>query len=282
MKTAYMCLTLLVGSFLYGCASSPSKSGSSDPYVFDDSKSVALNVVSAAGIDKGLKDFKVPKDKYRTPSKITSFRTTAALQSYYSSAVPGMSGLETAGVGIALQIFSPTPRSERNSIIAWMPATEADKPVDRLSDILVEAAVKAAEDMGYETNVTLSSAGKKGVVVGLYKEGACAREGNKTEFCWIGFSLPEPSLVSATPDFIGNGKSYFFDPGLSSPATFKFNWLNETVDQLEFLGHMSEHLPKWIYIYAAPKKVNLVGDTLLEVPVVLGEGNLYNFVVPQE
>lgn len=282
MRTAKIFFPLIVGSFLFGCASSPSKTGSSEPYIFDDSKSVALNVVSAAGIDKGLKDLKVPKDKYRTPSKITSFKTTAALQSYYNAPVPGMSGLETAGVGIALQIFSPTSRTERNSIIAWMPSAETEKPVDRLSDILVEAAVKAAEDLGFETNVTLSSAGKKGVVVGLYKEGVCAREGNKTEFCWIGFSISEPSVVSSTPDFIGQGQSFFFDPGLSSPATFKFNWLNESVNQLEFLGRLSEHLPKWIYIYVAPKKVTVVGDNKLEIPVVLGEGTLYNFITPQE
>lgn len=272
-----------IAAVAFGCiACGAGKIKDQSGYVYDNEASKAMNVMRAAKIDKGLKDQKVPKDQYRIPSKMSSFGSAVAIQSYFSAPIPGWSGSQSLGVGLALQMFKPSPKSERNAVIAWMPVELAgENPVDNLSDIFITAMKAAAQELGFDSTMNISEKGKSGIAIALEKPGVCEMEGKLNSICWMSVGFPKPQSGVIPPPFVSTGPTYYFDPAMPVRTLFKFNPYNKSINQLEFLAHVSEHLPSWVYLYAAPNTVITINEKKSKVPLILNEGTIYPFLVPK-
>lgn len=262
---------------LGACASTP-------PASFNPQESKALNIARAAGIDMKLKDVKVPKDTVTNITDSAGFGFAMAA-SGYKAPIPGFSPNQMAVMNFTAWLLAPEADSARNSMFAWVPSDKAtDKPVDHLADLLLEAASKAAQDMGYTSKQTIAKGGTDKSGVGVYlMDGDGTACKNKGEFstCWIGFALRNPDKKSDAPSFVGtSGENWFFDPSANVYSQFVFLKENHGLNELELLVNVSNHLPKWVYFYAAPNKVRFNSEENLKIPVIINQGKVLYFVTP--
>lgn len=268
-------ITALAFVGISGCASTPHAT-------YNQADSKALNIMNAAGMSANLEDVEVPKDTVTsiTDSKGYGFAMAA---SGYASPLPGLSAGQMAGLNMAAWLFSPTADTARNSYFAWMPASEAGSaPEDRMADILLEAATKAAQDMGYTAKQEIGKGGtdKSAVAVYLTKgDGTACTDTGTTSNCWMTFATREPTRVKNSKSFVNNSDdAWFFDPTETVYSRFYFSKKNTGLNELDLLVKTSKHLPDWVYFYVAPNQLNLNGKDKLRIPVLINKGEVLYFV----
>ena len=271
--------TILLGvglSLLAGCGAAPVK--------YDPQASYALNVVRAVNIDARLEDVEIPKDTVTDITDSAGYGFAMAV-SGYNAPIPGFSSSAMAGMNFASWLFAPKAASARNSLFAWMPEEAAgDKPIDSLADILLEAASKAAKDMGYTPKPSIAKNGndKSGSSVSLVGgDGVvCTSEGDSSN-CWIVFGLRTPKKIDKAPEFVEQaGKGFLFDPSAAVYSRYIFPKENAGLNELELLVNTSKHAPSWLYFYVAPKKIRIGKDRPIKLPLVINQGKVHYFVTP--
>lgn len=269
------CSPLLVALLSTGCATAPVE--------IDPSASYALNVARASGISAKLEDREVPAD---TVSSITDSGAYGAAMaaSGYAAPVPGISSVGMAGLNVAAWLLAPQAKSARNSMFAWMPtdSVKGGTPEDSLADMLLDAAAKAVEDMGYTPVSEISHNGtdKSGVAVYL-RDGdqkSCKNVG-KVANCWVTFGVRDPVRMDSPPPVV-NEKSaaWFFDPAANVFSFFKFPKENSGLNELEVLVRVSAYMPNWFYFYVAPNQIKVGKDQPLKIPMIVSQGKVHLFL----
>lgn len=134
MKHIKLIATAVIAASLIGCASTAPRERteyptltvlSQTPYVWDDSKSVALNVATMAlpaGVGKGMQD-------YATKEEATNGQSTAAGRAF-GNVVMGLSQ------GVFGVLSDMTQTSQVDKALAWSPAIVEYVPVDEVGDDL--------------------------------------------------------------------------------------------------------------------------------------------------
>ena len=86
------------------------------------------------------------------------------------------------------------------------------------------------------------------------------------------------------PDFIGSGNysSFYFSGYGHNYTRFSFaGAAKEKVNQARLLSSISANMPKWAFMYLAPKQVALSEKNKNPVPFVLDQGEHLYFVMPE-
>lgn len=269
-------ITSIAFAVLAGCASTPPTP------VYNPSDSKALNIMKAAGMYAELKDVEVPKDTITsiTDSKGYGFAMAA---SGYTTPIPGFSATQMAGLNFAAWLLAPTADTARNSFFAWMPENEAgNNPRDRMADLLLDAASKAATELGYTPKQFISNSGqdKSGISVTLTNgPGPACKEAAGDASCWIGFAIRKPVMRHDEKSFVSEtNDTWFFDPSASVYSRFAFPEKNNGLNELDLLARTSKYLPPWVYFYVAPNKIRLNQKDTVKVPVLINSGNVLYFV----
>jgi len=272
-----------------GCLVGILSACASTPVTFNPEQSQAMNIARAGGIDFKLKDTEIPKDTVNGIVESSGYGFAMAA-SGYNAPIPGFSSIEMAGMNFASWLLSPGPQSSRNSLFAWMPKEYVGKgedPVDKLADLLLEATGQVVEDMGYDAAKSIARGGKDKSGLAVYfrvkskpEDGRCKNSPTRST-CWISFGLRDPKNTSVAPDFVAStGEAYFFNPSSGVYSLYKFPRENAGINELEFLQKLSAKLPKWVYFYAAPKKIKFDKDSKLKIPVIINQGKVLYFVKP--
>lgn len=259
-----------------GCASK-------GPAQYDPEKSRALNLVNATGIESTLKDTEVPKDTVNTLMKSGAADAAFAV-SGFGAPLPGLGGLQTAGLNLLSTMFGPEDTAARNSIFAWMPDDIAgNKPNNSFRDILASALSQSLDDLGYEYRMVIPDH-IANVGFAVFDS---SRDCNKLEElsslkegCYIKIEVISHKEGSA-PDFVasnGSDKSYIFEGYSINHTRILFKYGEEKLNQFEILQGMSKHMPKWAFMYLAPGKTRIEGEKKLQIPVVLDQGKTLYFV----
>lgn len=266
-----------LAGILGACASAP-------PTSFNPQNSKALNIARAAGIDARLKDVEVPRDTVNNITNSAGFGFAMAL-SGYNTPISGFSPNQMAAMNFTSWLLAPEANSARNSMFAWVPATEVNgNPIDHLADLLLEAASKAVKDLGYTPKQTIARGGTDKSGVGVYLmdgDGSKCQDKGNFSTCWIGFALRDPDKKSDAPSFVGtSGDNWFFDPSANVYSRFVFFKDNQGLNELELLVTTSKYLPEWVYFYAAPNKIKFNSEESLKIPVTINQGKVLYFVRP--
>ncbi len=269
------CALLLASILATSCATAPIS--------IDPSASYAMNVATAAGISAKLEDRDVPIDTITSITDSGGYGVAMAA-SGYAAPIHGISSASMAGLNLAAWLLAPQAKSARNSMIAWMPADDVKRgtPADALADMLLDAAAKAAEDLGYTPVREIGHNGtdKSGVAVYL-RDGdstACKNVG-KVSNCWVVFGVRDPVRENAAPPIVNeNSAVWFFDPGANVYSFFKFPKENAGLNELEVLVNVSKHMPNWFYFYVAPNKIKVGKDKPLKIPMIVNQGQVHLFL----
>jgi len=257
------------------------------PITYNSNNSKALNIVTAAGMNYGLKDVTVATDTVTDIRDSKTFGAAYGLASYYSPS-PGLSSSGSAGLAVLSWALLPKTPAARNSIIAWMPESiggiSKNEAFDKMADLIIEATEKAAKELEYKTSVYIPKDGtdKRGLVINLVNPDnkKCAVTPPDTKsFCNVVYKVRHPHKIDNTPHYIGNGATWFFDPMESKYTApifadkygFQFN-------QLDMMIAVSRHLPDWTYIYLAPNEVNITEKEKLKMPLILNKGQVHLFI----
>lgn len=267
MKQIIHIPAMAVISLIVGCSSTPMK--------YDDSNSVALNVVTAAGINDRLKDVQVPKDTTWDIRDSAGFNIPAAI-SAYNTPTTGLTNGQSAGLSIASWLLSPESEAKKNHIIAWQPyPIDGEDSIGGYAKQIAEASQKAAKEQGFDTWIKFHNDGKAAY---LFLSDTSYEYCTNKEYCMIfGFGLTQPENHSNTPGFLNStSNSLFYDPKERNIYTFNKAFMG--INEVEFLQMLSKHLPKWSYFYIAPGKLKLDQKTKLKAPAVINNGDVHFFI----
>jgi len=260
------------------------------PITYNPNNSKALNIVTAAGMNYGLKNVPVPKDTVTDIRNSKTFGTAYGLASYYSPS-PGLSSSGSAGLAVLSWALLPKTPAARNSIIAWMPENVGGKnkkeALDKMADLIIEATEKAANELEYITSVYIPKNGtdKRGLVINLVNPDTkkCSVTPPDTKsYCNIIYKVRHPHKIENTAHYVGSSTTWFFDPMESGyTAPIFINKYGFQFNQLEIMIAVSKHLPDWVYIYLAPNEVDITDKENLKMPLILNKGNVHLFVKPE-
>lgn len=271
-KLIAICLVALISA----CATKPTS--------YDSHASFAMNIARAGHIDAKLRDMELPKDTVTSITDSAGFGFGLAA-SGYNAPIPGLSPSEMAGLNFAAWLFGPTPDSARNSFMAWIPKSIAGgNPKDKLADILLDAASKAAIEMGFTPQQSIARGGtdKSGVAV-YFRDGnnsSCVNN-DKYSNCWIGFAIRDSYEVEHPPAFVGTAETaHFFDPSNKVYSRFTFPKDIPGFNEFEALVATSKYTPKWIYFYSAPKKLFVGSNQPIKIPMIIHQGKVHYFITP--
>lgn len=267
MKQIIFITAMALISLIVGCSSTPMK--------YEHSNSVALNVVTAAGINDRLKDVQVPKDTTGDLRDTVGFNIPAAI-SAYKTPTPGLTGGQAAGLSIASWLISPESDAKKNHIIAWQPnLSNGVNTTDKYAKLIADAAQKVAKEKGLDTWVKFHSDNKAAY---LFLNDTSYEYCTNKQYCMIfGFVLTEPEARNNTPNFVNSTpSSLFYDPKDKNHYTFNKAFMG--MNEIEFLKDMSKHLPLWSYFYIAPSKLKLNSSAKLEAPAVINNGKIHFFI----
>lgn len=267
MKLSYILPALGLVSLLAGCSTSPTK--------YDQDSSLALTVVTAAGINDRLKDVEVPKDTTWDIRDTAGFNIPAAI-SVYNTPTPGLSGGQSAGLSLASWLLAPESEASKNHIIAWQPGKGG--PSDgalSFAKSIGEAAQMAAKEKGIDTWINYHNQDKAAY---LFLSDTSSDKCTNKEYCMIfGFVLTDPEKQSPAPEFVDiDNSAFFYDPRERNSYTFNKAYMG--FNEVEFLQLVSKHLPKWVYLYIAPGKLKLDNETNLDAPLIINNGELKYFI----
>ena len=274
---------------LFGVLLSISACATKVPLTYNKQDSKALNIAKAANIEYGLKDAEVPEDT------LSDFRQTKVFgMAYglvgYNSPMYGLPSSGSAGMNILAWALMPKSPSARNSIIAWMPesigAQTEDGAINKMADLIISATEMAAKDLKFLTKAYIAKNGmdKRGFAISLTNDKSehCKvpeKENSTVSECVISYKVRRPHKISNTPDYIGGGKTWFFDPVERMYTAMIFKKIKYfQYNQLELLVAVSKYLPVWVYIYLAPGEVRVTEKDHLKVPLILNRGQLHYFI----
>lgn len=238
-----------------------------------------------AGFGNRLEDQEVPKNT------LEDFRDGAAFNlghtaSSFLAPPSGINGSVSGGVALASWLLAPADPATKNRIFGWVPKSFTDDPQNYLAEALSLAFQKGLNDLKMGNILTTEVHVKNNQYiaksVSIHNEIIDCKptDANLNETnCFIVTMTGKPKSVKSPPGFLGiTGEQWFFGRDLQNGATFIFNKKVNNLNEIEILQAVSKHLPKHIYIYAAPDKVKLSGGKKLTHPVIFDQGEVLLFV----
>lgn len=275
MKWTAISLILAAFAGLAGCSTTSVQS--------DSGSSEALNLARAANFDNDLEDKKVPADTVADFRQSAVFGT-AYVASGYNTPVPGLSAGASAGMNLLSWAIAPTSPSARNNIFGWYPAGEY-KSVDfrdRFIANLETTVPPILQMMGYELIITK---GQNSNVKVVTFEMVNESKGCPKAMCRLAFLIAEPETIDAGDSYMCTDPNgcLFLNAGKTVHSYYRFfyNGKGENpLKELAILTAVSEASSEKTYFYVAPKKVQVDGETKVNVPAILHKGKLNFFVVP--
>ncbi len=264
---------------LTGCASTQKAA------TYSPDKSHALNLMNAAGIGSTLKDTKLPQDTVNTLMKSDVADLGFAL-SGFGAPLPGLNGLDTAGLNLLATVLAPEDAAARNSIFGWMPenSVKGKDPEQAFFNELETAFELGLKAEGY-TFVKFSDGKKKIVTYVFYNplKGCVLEKSAKShkDLCGVTVAVWGQEKGVA-PSFVnpGNYQSYYFSSYGHNFTRFSFiGAAKDDFTQFEILKSVSKNMPDWAFMYLAPKQISLNAQSRNPVPLVLDQGEPLYFVI---
>lgn len=279
-RTLATLATLLTTASLFGCASTST--------AYMENHSEAYNIAHAGGLVTDIKDTKVPADKVGSITE--SMLKGGFVGAGYASPRLGMTNWQTAGIHLLGEMLQPDSHGARNSLMAWMPLSEAGSTEDARAQLLshVKVAIAAAMDEVGATYGTIFEKDGRLVVQFIKSEWNCpeyVRGKTKLgDLCRVRAQIFKPRKA-ASPAFIAGiqEQRYIFSSGHGR----KFQRLNllisddSNVPEDELYAIISKNLPEWAYLYLAPGKVRMGSGETIDFPYILNNGEAKVFVIPE-
>ncbi|WP_076589049.1 hypothetical protein [Vibrio ostreicida] len=273
-------LSIATCLIITGCAST------SEPVVYDSSHSRAYNIAQAGGL-YDVKDKKVPRADYES----LSFAGDAAANTllFTSSAGLGMSLSEGFGIGLLTAALENPDPAMRNSIMAWMPQSDAES-TEQAQKLLLEQVTQAMSETldelgaGYEktlaTDDEITEFYFYNDALGClqYEQGMTNRD-----LCYMRAQIIEPFL-HVSPEFVESSvQAYTF----RSNHKYRYNRFSVTAGKTATLpleqiyASVSKKLPEWAYLYIASGNLQF-GDHKVTAPYLLEQGLPNLFIIQDE
>ncbi|WP_024608563.1 hypothetical protein [Pseudoalteromonas sp. TAB23] len=273
---------VLTASVLSGCTTTKT------PMVYMDNHSEAYNIAHAGGLVTDIKDTYVPADSVGSVTE--SMLKLGFVAGGYGSPQLGMTSWQTAGVHILGNLLEPDSHGARNSLIAWMPASEATSAEDAQNKLLSHVKLsieKVMVDIGVKYETIYEQNGKLSIYF-IKDEWNCPEyshgKTDLSDLCEVSVETYEP-YKGTSPAFITGveTESYIFSPSDGRD----FHNLNlvinkkSNVPEDEIYTSISEELMSWTYLYIAPAKVKMKSGDKINYPYILNKGQKKLFVTPQ-
>lgn len=287
MKKLFITTMAFVIAGVSGCAST---STSYEPTTLKANHSRAYNIAEAGGLVTGIQDATLPRDKLERLTDTKTFGAAYVLSGYTSPQI-GMTNWQGGLINLANWAIGPKQHGARNSLIAWMPSTEATSPAAAQAKMLshVKVSVESALS-GLGADFTLVYDKDGNLTYQFYNENwGCPKwvNGKSTvaNMCSIKARIVEP-LSGNAPSFISSAESSVF--AFTSGHETQYNKLVITngseskVPQQAVYAAVSKQLPGWAYIYLAPKSVELENGESVDFPYILEKGQPNLFVYPKD
>lgn len=262
---------------LLGCATQP------QVYEADTEHSRAYHLAHAAGLWKA-KDFDVPKDQREELSHAV-YEITSGTALFNTHHGLGLSLGNAMGLSVLSYLFSPPPQLGRDTILAWVPSTQAqnqEEAVNVLSDALYEASLAVFEEQDMEYRVEYKDRERKAVWHPYYETRISFTLDEMN--CGVGYQLfsGEVSNEAPIPEFIlPDQKGYRF----WAAHEIRYPSLNigcrdaDPAEGLKLAALISEKLPQGVYFYMAPRSS---ADREFKSPsMVLDQGESLLFITPE-
>ncbi|CAM3331194.1 hypothetical protein HZS38_04970 [Xenorhabdus nematophila] len=284
-KTLITTVALAVAT-LSGCAST---SSNYEPSAYKANQSRAYNIAEAGGLVTGIKDAPVPRDKLERLTDTKTFGAAYVLSGYTSPQL-GMTNWQGGLVNFANWAIVPKQHGARNSLVAWMPAHEADSPAKAQAKFLshVKVSIESAlTDLGADFTLLYDKDGR--LTYQFYKnEWGCPTwvngQSKAADMCSVKVKLVEPR-IGVAPDFVSSvqGAAYAFTSGHETAYNFVNvgNGTTSHAPQQAIYAAISKQLPAWTYLYLAPKSVELENGEKVAFPYLLEQGKAELFVYPE-
>lgn len=286
MNKILIATTALCMTALSGCAST---SASYEPVTYKADHSRAFNIAEAGDLKTGIQDASVPRDELERLTDTKTFGAAYVLSGYISPSIGGLSDWQGGVVNLANWAIGPKQHGARNSLLAWMPASEAASPADAKAKFIshVKISVESSlTDLGAQFTLLYDKDGN--LTYQFYKnEWDCLTWTNGkskvSDMCSIKVRVVEPSRGTA-PAFITGvqGDAYAFTSGHET----QFNFINVTngaashAPEQAVYAKISQSLPTWGFIYLAPKEVTMESGDKVQFPYLLEKGKPELFVYP--
>lgn len=259
-----------------GCAST------SEPVVYDSSHSRAYNIAQAGGL-YDVKDNKIPRADYESLSLVGDATTNMLL--FTSSSGLGLSLSKGLGFGLLSALIENPDTAQRNSIVAWMPKSEAESPV-QAQKLLLEQVTQAMSATLKELSVSYektSATDDETTEFYFYSDelGCPQYEQGMTnsDLCYMRAQIIEPYL-HISPDFVESStQAYTF----SSNHKYRYNRFKVTPGKTATLpldqiyASVSKKLPEWVYLYIASGNLQF-GEQSVTAPYLLEQGQPHLFI----
>lgn len=265
---------------------------------FDSEASRAHNLAGAAGIH--IRDTAVPEDQYGTLMRDMSSTASNALL-FNSSYGLGMTNWGSLGMGVMSTMFSPDDTNEHNSLFGWMPsslASSSEEAQERFVMTYAEAIERFFDKAGIELykgedhRLYHKSTGISWTGVIIDPEHGCpdnrVKIEGKTTFtsegieatCLINVVAAPPRGITDQPHTVKGGTAgspaYFFSSQHKLDySRFKLLLRESDLDPTAISRGISEELPRWAFIYLAPKREG-------NPAIVFDQGRPELFVVPNK
>lgn len=276
---------VLFSATLAACSTVPKQKA------YDPSKSLALNLVEAAGIED-LKDQTVSAEDY---DKLHSSGAGVVAGLGWAGAnfampAPGFSSGWGFGLGMLSMIRSTKIPAKRRQLVAWMPksmASDAQEAQRQLVELSEQALRTALNDLGWKhvlmARTTLSSGG---VFFGAWVVdealGCAPSEAATKEKCLVAIHISKPVSGGPAPDIINSdaADTYFFEPNIYGQSLVTFaNRGNNKMNAQAFYMSLSRNMPEWLFFYFPPKDyIDIDPDANLDYPQVYYKGGQELFV----
>ncbi|MBB3105165.1 hypothetical protein [Azomonas macrocytogenes] len=280
-KTLLASLGIMI---LTGCATT-----APEPQPYDPTKSRALNLAYAAGLDR-LTDQEIPKEQGQHITDSLAYNALWAHTNFVSPA-PGFSSFGAGALSVAGWLFAPKEKEARNSLVAWMPKTMARTPEeaeDKMLDIVKEAIDKGLTDLGVDFYFLYKTRKSISAVSFLINDAAygCPQvkpEDSILNICGVTFIVREP-LIGKTSTVVSEHEypTYFFDPrpDVKYSKIFIEQTANSKLPEQSIYAAISKHLPKWVLLYLAANEVKQKDASKIPFPYILQQGKAELFIKP--
>lgn len=271
-KTLLASLGMMI---LTGCATT-----APEPQPYDPTKSRALNLAYAAGLDR-LTDQEIPKEQGQHITDSLAYNALWAHTNFVSPA-PDFSSFGAGALSVAGWLFAPKEKEARNSLVAWMPRTMARTPEEaelKMDKIVKEAIEKGLADLNLEVKKrALSISYSKYIfdkdVFECFK-GWLVKECSVESIIYTPISGIAPASISGK-----NYSAFFFDPRATLYSKIEIIQFSNKVPEKAIYAAISKHLPEWAMLYLAPKEVKQEDGSRLPFPYILQQGKAELFIKP--
>lgn len=275
-----ICLSIATCLTITGCAST------SEPVVYDSSHSRAYNIAQAGGL-YDVKDKKIPRAAYESLSLVGDATTNTLL--FTSSAGLGLSLSKGLGFGLLSALIENPDPAQRNSIVAWMPQSEAESPV-QAQKLLLEQVTRAMsetlDEIGADYEKTSATNEETtefyffsdDLGCPKYEQGMTSRD-----LCYMRAQIIEP-YVHVSPEFVQSStQAYTF----SSNHKYRYHRFKVTSGKTanlpleQIYASVSKKLPEWAYLYIASGNLQF-GEQKVTAPYLLEQGQPHLFIIPDK